>query len=494
MDRLNRKIAVILLLSLLLAGVSACANDKNTQIGNVQNTDLSAETSEGETEIKPDLPDITFDGAEFAILVSSNDEAGVVKNDFEATEMTGDVINDARFTRNAYIEEKYKVDIVDYPQPAGHNGTALNAIKRSVSAADFAYDAAIMAGYDTCALASTDFLQDLNAINYLDLSKPWWDQKANADLTIKGKMFYTTGDISTADNDATYAIMFNKQLVSDYRLPDYYSLVKNGTWTIDKFIESVVQVHSDLDGNGEYDTNDLYGALLWDDTVMGMINATGDKCCTVGPDGEILLTLNTERVVNMLEKYFSVGFDNAVCHTYQRKNWDGVAAINMFSNNQALFFLRLLLDVESLRSMETDFGILPYPKYDEAQSEYYNTVGSWHSVFMCVPKVQENLDRTGILLEAIAAESMKVVTPAYYEIALKGKYTRDNESSEMLDIILATRVYDLGWYYQIGTYNEQVMNLLRNFKNDFSSMYKKLEKSALKQLERLNESFAEITG
>ena len=64
----------------------------------------------------------------------------------------------------------------------------------------------------------------------------------------------------------------------------------------------------------------------------------------------------------------------------------------------------------------------------------------------------------------------------------------------MLDIILATRVYDLGWYYQIGTYNEQVMNLLRNFKNDFSSMYKKLEKSALKQLERLNESFAEITG
>ena len=112
-----------------------------------------------------------------------------------------------------------KVDIVDYPQPAGHNGTALNAIKRSVSAADFAYDAAMMAGYDTCALTSTQFLQDLNAINYLDLSKPWWDQKANADLTIKGKMFYTTGDISTADNDATYAIMFNKQLVSDYRLP-----------------------------------------------------------------------------------------------------------------------------------------------------------------------------------------------------------------------------------------------------------------------------------
>jgi len=144
--------------------------------------------------------------------------------------------------------------------------------------------------------------------------------------------------------------------------------------------------------------------------------------------------------------------------------------------------------------MEADFGILPYPKYDEAQKEYYNTVGSWHSVFMCVPKVQENPDRTGILVEAIAYESMKTVTPAYYEIALKGKYTRDNESSDMLDIILATRCYDLGWYYQIGGYNEQVMNLLRNFKNDFTSMYKKLEKTALKQVEKLNEKFAEVTA
>jgi hypothetical protein len=491
--RVFTRITAIILTSLIAFSTVACADTSGAD-SNVTGVQTSDETTVEETEIKPDLPDITFDGAEFAILISSNDEAGVVKNDFEAVEMDGDVINDARFARNAYIEEKYKVDIKDYPTTAGHNAAGLNSIKKSVAAADFAYDAAMMAGYDTCALASIDHLLDLNSMNYIDLSKPWWDQKANADLTIAGKMYYTTGDISTADNDATYAIMFNKQLVEDYKLPDYYSLVKSGAWTIDRFCESVVQVHSDLDGNGEFDTNDLYGALLWDDTVMGVINATGDKCCTVGSDGQIQLTINTERVVNMIEKYFSVAFDNAVCHTYQRKNWDGIAAVNMFSNNQALFFLRLLLDVASLRSMEADFGILPYFKYDEAQPEYYNTVGSWHSVFMCVPKVQEDADRTGILLEALAAESMKVLTPAYYDIALKGKYTRDNESSDMLDIILTTRTYDLGWYYQIGGYNELVMNLLRNFKNDFSSMYKKTEKSALKQLDKLNASFAEITG
>jgi hypothetical protein len=487
------KLTALLLILTMTIAITACADKSNqTTDTNADTSDVASTTAE-DTEILPDLPDVTYDGAEFSILISSNDEAGVVKNDFAATEMNGEVINDARFTRNSTIEDKYDIDIVDYPTAAGANGAGIAAIKKSVTAADYAYDAAMMAGYDTCALASNDFLVDLKTLGYIDLNKPWWDQKANADLTIKGKMFYTTGDISTADNDATYAILFNKQLVTDYKLPDYYSLVKDGTWTIDKFCESVVQVHSDLDGNGEYDTNDLFGALLWDDTMMGIVNATGDKCCTVNSDGQIELTLNTERVVTMIQKYFSVAFDKSVCLTYQRKNWDGVAAVNMFSNNQALFFMRLLLDVASMRNMEADFGILPYPKYDDTQTEYYNTVGSWHSVFMCVPKVQENAERTGVLLEALAAESMKTLTPAYYDISLKGKYTRDNESSDMLDIILATRTFDLGWYYQVGTYNEAVMNLLRNFKSDFSSMYAKLEKNANKQVDKLNTAFAEIS-
>ncbi len=486
------RLTAIILVLLIIFSITACSDNtgsiKDTGTGESGDSD----TTVSESEATLDLPDVKYDGAVFSILISSNAESGNVQNDFNAPEMNADPINDARFKRNTAVEDKYNIDIVDHPTVAGHNGAGLAAIKKSVAAADFAYDAAMMAGYDTCALASTDHLIDFHSLEYLNLSKPWWDQKANSDLTISGKMYYTTGDISTADNDATYAMLFNKQLVQDYKLPDYYSLVTSGAWTIDSFVESVKQVHSDLDGNSIYDTNDLFGALLWDDTMMGIVNATGDKCCTVSPDGQIELTLNTERVQNMIEKYFSVAFDKAVCHTYQRKNWDGIAAVNMFSANQALFFMRLLIDVASMRNMEADFGILPYPKYDEAQSEYYNTVGSWHSVFMCVPKVQQNAERTGVILEALAYESLKTVTPAYYDIALKGKYTRDNESQAMLDIILATRTFDLGWYYQIGTYNEQVMNLLRNFKSDFSSMYAKFEKTADKQIKKLNEAFAAI--
>jgi len=56
----------------------------------------------------------------------------------------------------------------------------------------------------------------------------------------------------------------------------------------------------------------------------------------------------------------------------------------------------------------------------------------------------------GTVIEAMAAESMYTMTPAYYEISLTQKYMRDEDSVEMLDIILATTCYDLGYIYNWG--------------------------------------------
>jgi hypothetical protein len=164
----------------------------------------------------------------------------------------------------------------------------------------------------------------------------------------------------------------------------------------------------------------------------------------------------------------------------------------MFANNQALFFAQLLDLVSYLRDMQTDFGLLPQPKLTEEQTEYYNTIGSWHSVFLCIPAVQQNVERTGVIIESLAAESMNIVTPAYYEQTLVGKYVRDEESVATLDIILATRVYDLGWFYAVGGYNVTCMTIWRQEQNNFSSLYKAVERVALKSLDKINDAFAKI--
>ena len=100
--------------------------------------------------------------------------------------------------------------------------------------------------------------------------------------------------------------------------------------------------------------------------------------------------------------------------------------------------------------------------------------------------------RTAAILEALAAESKYTLKPAFYDISLKGKMIRDEESEEMLDLIFDSKIYDLGWLYQIGGYNEEIMNLFRNRKSDFVSMYEKREAKALKDIDKINEAFDRI--
>ncbi len=60
----------------------------------------------------------------------------------------------------------------------------------------------------------------------------------------------------------------------------------------------------------------------------------------------------------------------------------------------------------------------------------------------------------------------------------------------MLDIILSTRVFDLGLLYEFGDLNSDIMTLYHNGKSDFVSMYEKKEKKALKMIDKINAYFA----
>lgn len=487
-------IALILLASTLY--LSSCASSSEPVETTAASTETTAETTVvTETErLSADLPKNDYDGASFDILTAGNwSNEWTEIDDFYAEAQNGDPINDAVYERNIIIEERYDIAIneINYMgNDIGGTGKGANFIKKSVMAGDNSYDASLMGAYDCSTLAYTGYLLDLNSdVPYLDLTKPWWDQKANDDLSMNGRMYYSTGDISTIDNDTTFCILFNKKLLADNSMSDPYQLVKDGSWTLDMFISMASQVSSDLNGDSVYDENDLYGFCIWQDSMMGMINAAGERFCKLNSDGKLELTLNTERAYNMITKYMTLAYDRTISFSIYHS---GDSIETMFANNQVLFYSRYLCIIKKYRNMETDFGILPYPKYDEAQTEYYSTIAPYGCSFICVPSVIEDAEMTGIILEDMACESMYTVTPAYYEITLEGKMVRDDESSEMLDIILGNRVFDLGLFYQVGGYNEEIMNLFRNNKTDFTSMYEKYESKAQKTLDDINEAFSSI--
>lgn len=488
-------LSVSLLSSSMLACRDSEKNPEETTNQETETASITEETTESMDLAAANVPtDKDYNGHTFQFLITGNTENTWQKNDFLADKENGEAFNDARYQRNRRIEERFNVKIKTDEQYGGTKGagTGFMAIQKAVMAGDTSYDAGMIAGYDCASLSSSGYLYDLNTLPYLDMTQRWWDQRIAEDLTIHDKLFYTTGDISTADNDATLAILFNKKIVQDHDIADPYQMVIDGTWTIDAMTAMGKGIASDLNGDSKYDKNDMFPAIIWDDTMMGIINAAGEKCVTVEKDGSLSLTLYNDRVLLMFEKFRDTYYDETQAYAYQRVSYDITDPVNMFANNQALFFMQMLDLVTYFRDMKTDFGILPLPKLDADQDRYYATISPWHSVFLCVPSVQEDAERTGIILESLAAESYNLVTPAYYEKTLVGKYIRDEQSEEMLDIILSSHVYDLGWFYQIGTYNDEVLFLWWYKKEDFTSMYEKKYKLAMKNLEKINEAFTEL--
>ena len=108
----------------------------------------------------------------------------------------------------------------------------------------------------------------------------------------------------------------------------------------------------------------------------------------------------------------------------------------------ALFTDATCFQISNSRESNVDFGIIPYPKWDEAQDKYYSRIEGCE--LFGIPKINKKPEMAGVILEAMSCESMKSVIPAYDDVALKVKYTRDDDSADMLDLAFENRVFDYG--------------------------------------------------
>ena len=147
-----------------------------------------------------------------------------------------------------------------------------------------------------------------------------------------------------------------------------------------------------------------------------------------------VLSFGDERTLSAAQKIVDILYDESYffhCDRMDEKTYD--APSNLFATNRFLFFIDTFTYVEQLRNMQADFGILPVPKYDEEQQEYGHAVSIHFSSGLSVPKTTLDPSRTSVILEALAAESKYTVIPEYYDVTLKEKELRDEESKAMLD-------------------------------------------------------------
>jgi hypothetical protein len=235
----------------------------------------------------------------------------------------------------------------------------------------------------------------------------------------------------------------------------------------------VKDVYTD-DGNDKRDEGDFFGMTQESNTFAnGWLWAFDNPICAKNAEGIPELVLNSDKIDNIINDIYNMCYNTpgVWCDYFQPAGAADCSKI--FFNRQAIFMQSTIGDAtsERLRNFEDDYGLLPMPKYDENQKDYHSFVGGWHSV-LAVPKTVTDTEFVGTIVEALSAEKWKIYTPTIYEIALKTRYLRDNESKEVLDILVDTVKFDFGFIYHFG-FSNFVNEMMFADNNNFQSYFKK---------------------
>ncbi|MBO5648766.1 MAG: extracellular solute-binding protein [Clostridia bacterium] len=447
----KRTTASKLLTALILAGISLLSCGDQTNPNKPSTSGEAQDTSTNTSDSPYDFEYPTFDGLDFGgeDFVIYRWEWGMYREYFEADTQSGDVLNEALWRREQKVYNLLNVNI-RYENPDGTNHNLPNRISTQVLNDDHTYDLFLThCCMNLDQITAEGYLYNFNDLPHIDMTQPYWNQNFQETLSIDGYLPLAFSDYLIPDPDV---IFFHKQLLADNDLESPYDLVHNGTWTWDKLIEMAKEVKHDLNGDGVWDMEDQYGFMAeLDWQFNGILQSIGDYVVTRDNDGTPIYNPLSDRVVDICKKLDDFLFTTNAAYTWE---WQSDYDVNngyeppvSFKDGRALFFMVPMNTASDYRGTNVNFGILPFPKYDEAQEDYLSL--NW-SGLMAVPSNTETQDMTGAVLELLSAEGRATVLPVYYDMILESKISRDEESAKMLDIIFENTVFDFGMTYQVS--------------------------------------------
>ncbi len=432
------KLFTLLLTALLL---TSCGSTVDTTV-----TDTTPTDTIPETEAYNGLEAKDFGGVTFTIL---NREKSPNYNahpnpEVSAEELTGEVLNDSVYNRNQILQEKYNITLASVVFP--NHGDINNELQKAITAGDSLYDA-VFPGFEVAfQMAMNGSLYELSEIPHLQTDRAWWWSTVAENTSVLSANYFISGDMNIGAMNASGLIYFNKQILSDHQMASPYAIVDDGKWTLSVMAELSAQVTYDVDGNGVMDHSDAYGTVSSSFGWQPLFYGSGQLLIAKTVDDLLYLDAASEQNYDHIAAV--VRFLNNQESTYNVNHSKGFSdlgklTVDMFYNDQALFFVEVMYGVPEFREMESDFGLLPLPKANEAQQNYSTYLHAGNATAVAVPVINTDLDRTWMILEDMAFYSSEYVRPAFYDIMLKSKFARDDDSARMLDIILSNFTIDL---------------------------------------------------
>lgn len=476
-----KKLIVAFLAVITVASAAACASGGNKPSGTSGGTGSEgSRTTDGEsvtTKLTDSLPeDLDFGGAK--VVVHTRGDYNSVDEIF--VEDTSNQVYEAIYKRNSVVEERLGVRIEVY-RGAGwdtYYTTANSQLRASISSGDAAFD--LVSGWQPCIpeLATEGYMTDLNTVDFIGKTMPWWTQSLVDELTVAGKLYFVTGDISVFTMLGSMRVFVcNSTVAKDNGITGLYDTVRNGGWTLDFVTKLTKDLYRD-NGNSQVDAGDTFGLLMGcANDVDAFIASARMNMSVKDGSGIPSLDMPVEKMSMLVDKVYDLMYGSQ--GTYVAPADAADTAFAMMQEN------RLLLapfPVDTLRvafgDLKSDFMVLPYPKLDENQKNYGTRIQDALQIWGIPTDINgEKLSAASAVLEALGYESRNSVTPVYFDNALKGRYTRDDESKAMMDLIKDSVFLSFEMIYNnyIGSPCYTLRNMLGAQSRDFMSYWSKRE-------------------
>ena len=497
----KRILSVILALLMIIPALAACSENKaepenapaadpNTPSVEEVTPDNDELSALEQRQLIPDnLPDVKYDGRDYLVETENRKVYEILSE-----ELTGEACNDAVYNRNLLLEKRFDVHIgvIEHETP-------YNEIVTAVTAGTHDYDIAGFINFLTLTPVSARVLYNWLDIPRVDLNQPWHNKLANDGATINNRLYVINSDLSISTLLYTYGMFFNYNIMEQYGYSsaDLYDIVFEGKWTVDRMTEITSGIWQDVNGDGKHDAGDIHGYAV----INGSINTHDvwlaaldlSPLLVIRAQDDYEVRFFGDRTVTALEKVNYL-YHNCEGTLFDNSgDWRNIP--KYFSEGKvAMTQLYFGETTESLSEMQDTYGILPLPKLDETQDGYYTNCWDQFTVF-AVPLTMpaEDGEFVGTIYEALCAESYKTVFPAYYDVALKSRYSAEPATAEIIDIIMAGR--NLDFTFPFGSKLMDLPYLFRTMvvanDNNVASRYTKSKKAMNKNVENFLKIFYE---
>lgn len=430
----TKKAVCILLALVMVAAVTVCCTKKGPEKDGTESAEING------------VKVVDYNGANFTVICRSRD-AYWGELAIAAEETDGTVLNDATYNRNSKVSSLYNINlkIDEISDSVSQKGIFYNRLVESTMATDYLADLCIPGILDACTLIPQNLFVDLQQVDEIDLSAEWWQQKINESVRLLNKQYFGFNSMMLNDKCDTYLLYFNKDNFDDNNMAYPYSYVDDGSWTNDKLLTIIKGYGADVNNDSVVDFDDKIGyTYLLNDTFF--IGA-GVTAARLDNEGYPYIVDLDNRITAVFDKIQSISKQSR----WNMKAFGNTSELQQVLDGQGLFASFHMLHMMTIAaSYQSHIGLVPCPKYDEEQTEYYSRAGFNGATCVAILNHVPNSEMSGVVTEAFAYWSEQIISPAFYEKLFTNRYTDDEESKHMLDIVIKSEVIDLDQVFQWG--------------------------------------------